>query len=282
MARQIAKARAIVLRTRRMGETSKLVTFFTEEFGKLKVVAKGSRKPKSKFGAALELMTEVQAVCYLRDDRELQTLSDCDLMRTFPSLLGNLQLMSYGSAACEMIDRLTIDQEPNKRVYACLKGGLCGLEEVESQQVEPLFWYFQVRLAEALGYRPELIECVECRQVLDTRGLLTFTASRGGGLCRTCSRRGGAVTGVAEEPDDAAFEVDGRYRATGWPNEGYLVAAESMHFLARLQSLETYRKEAIPARPNGGGEIRRILQSFLEYHCGHGRLKSLTGAYRWD
>ena len=285
MPRLIVKTKAIVMRSWRMGETSKLVTFYTEDYGKIKVTAKGARKPKSKFGAALELMTELQAVCYLRDDRELQTLSDCDLLRTFPSLLGDLQLMSYGSAACEMIDRMTIDQEPNKRIYACLKGVLRGLGEVTSQQVEPLFWYFQVRLAEALGYRPELTECVGCRQSLDTRGLLSFTAALGGGLCRSCSQRGGVVGGVAEGPGAAALEVEGGYHSKGWAEGGYLVAAESIHFLARLQSLEVYRKEAIPARPNRGGEIRRMLRGFLEYHCGQdGRLKSLdfldsTGPY---
>lgn len=285
MPRLIVKTRAIVLRTRRMGETSKLVTFFTEEFGKLKVAAKGARKPKSKFGAALELMTEVQAVCYLREDRDLQTLSDCDLLRTFPSLLADLQLMSYGSAACEMIDRLSIDQEPNKRVYACLKGVLRGLEEVASQQVEPLFWYFQLRLAEALGYRPELTECVGCRQRLATRGEVTFSPSMGGGLCRDCSGGGGGPGAVAEGPGGAVLEADGEYRSPGWTEGGYPVAAESMNFLACLQGLKTYRKEAIPPRPDAGGEIRRMLRGFLEYHCGQsGRLKALefAGAYRRD
>ena len=103
MPRVIANSRAIVMRTRRMGETSKLVTLFTEDHGKVKVVAKGARKPKSKFGASLELMTEVQAMCYLREERDLHTLSDCDVLRVFPSLTGDLQRLSYGSAACEMV-----------------------------------------------------------------------------------------------------------------------------------------------------------------------------------
>jgi DNA repair protein RecO (recombination protein O) len=275
MPRLIVKTKAIVLRARRMGETSKLVTFFTEEFGKLKVTAKGCRKPKSKFGASLELMTEVQVVCYLREDRDLQTLSDCDLLREHPSLLGDLQLMSYGSAACEMIDRLTIDQEPNKRIYACLKGVLRGLEEVAAPQVEPLFWYFQLRLTEALGYRPELTECVGCRQGLATRGEVAFSPSLGGGLCRPCARGGGAGA-VGEGRGEAVLEADGGYHYPGWTEGGYPVAAESMDFLARLQGLATYRKEAIPPRPHAGGEIRRMLRGFVEYHCGQsGRLKAL-------
>ena len=124
MGRSIVKARAIVLRTRRMGETSKLVTLYSLEYGKLKVVAKGARRPNSKFGAAMELMTEVQIVCYLRHDRDLQTLSDAEARRVFPRILGEMARLSYGSAACEMVDRLTIEHEPNESLYRCLEGVL--------------------------------------------------------------------------------------------------------------------------------------------------------------
>ena len=75
MPRTIVKTRGIVLRSRRMGETSRMATLYTEDFGKLTVTAKGARRIKSKFGSALELMAEVQAVCYIRDTRNLQTLS---------------------------------------------------------------------------------------------------------------------------------------------------------------------------------------------------------------
>ena len=151
MGRQIVKTRAVVVRNRRMGETSKLVTLYSEEFGKLKVVAKGARRPKSKFGAALEVMTEVQAVCYLREDRDLQTLSECDVVQSFPALLRDFRRLSFASAACESVDRIAIEQEPNQRLYRCLAGVLAALEEVDPEQIESLFWYFQLRLAEAPG-----------------------------------------------------------------------------------------------------------------------------------
>ena len=84
MPRTILKTRAIVLRTMRMGETSSLVTFYAQECGKLKAMARGARKPKSRFGAALGLMTEVQAICYVKETRDLQTLSECTLLKPAP------------------------------------------------------------------------------------------------------------------------------------------------------------------------------------------------------
>jgi len=246
MPRSIVKTRAIVLRSRRLGETSKLVTLYTEDHGKLKVTAKGARQPKSKFGAALELMTQVQAVCYLRDERDLQTLSDCDMLRASPPMAGDLERLSFGSAACELIDHLTIEGEPNPRLYQCLAGVLRALGEVEPAQVEAVFWYYQLRVVEALGYRPELVQCISCR-----RGLkgpwLWFSAALGGGLCPPCGQ-----------------------------GRGIRIAGDSLRFLADLQGLGAYRREAIPPAPARRGEIRAALRSFLEYYGGErSRLRSL-------
>jgi DNA repair protein RecO (recombination protein O) len=247
MPSRIVKTRALVLRARRMGETSKLLTLYTEDEGKLRAMAKGARKPKSKFGGALELMTEVQVVCYLRDERELQTLSDCDALRSSPALLKDLERLSFGSAACELIDRLTVDRDPNRRLYRCLAGVLGGLGEVEGRQVEPLFWYFELRAAEALGYRPELRQCVSCRALLEGEWLW-FSAALGGSLCARCGGAGGGIR----------------------------VAGDSLRLLAGLQGLAAYQPGAIPPAPARRGEIRSLLRGFLEYYGGqHSHLKSL-------
>ena len=246
MPRLIVKTKAIVMRSWRMGETSKLVTFYTEDYGKIKVTAKGARKPKSKFGAALELLSEVQAVFYFRDERDLQTLSECDLLRSFPTLATGLERLSFGSAACELIDRLTIEHESNKRLYGYLAGVLGALEEVGQEQLESLFWYFQLRLADALGYRPELNNCVSCRTGLEG-DWLWFSAALGGGLCETCG-----------------------------PQAGSRIAGDSLKVLSHLQGLKAYCREVIPATPARAAEPRGLLRNFLEYHAGtQGRLKSL-------
>lgn len=246
MPRAIVKSRAIVLRRQRLGETSKLVTLYTEEYGKLKVTAKGARRPKSKFGAALEPLTEVQAVCYLRDERELQILSECDVVRQHPQLQADLERLSFGSAACELVDRLTVEGEANRRLYRCLSGVLAGLGEVTAGQVEPLFWYYQLRVAEALGYRPELARCVGCGAALEA-DWLWFGAEAGGALCPGCGH-----------------------------GQGVRLAGESVRLLGRLQQIRGYTPEAIPPVPPRRGEIRAALRSFLEYHGGgRGRLRSL-------
>ncbi len=224
-----------------MGETSKLVALYTEECGKLKVTAKGARKPQSKYGAALELLSEIQAVCYVRDERELQILSEAHLLRSFSGLVRHLERLAFGSAACELIDRLTIEHEPNRRLYGYLAGVLGALEEVEPEQLEALFWYYQLRVAEALGYRPELGRCVSCRAALQGTPLW-FSPALGGGLCDRCDRVGASR-----------------------------VSGASLGLLAALQNLPTYSREAIPAVPPQRAEIREMLRTFMAYHAG-GRL----------
>jgi DNA repair protein RecO (recombination protein O) len=246
MPRSIVKTKAIVLRGQRLGETSKLVTLYTQDYGKIKVTAKGARKPKSKFGGSLELMNEVHAVCYLRDERDLQTLSDCETLHARPQLTEDLERLSFGSAACELIDHLTIEGEANRRLYLCLAGVLEGLSEVESEQTEPLFWYYQLRVSEALGYRPELAQCVSCRKEL-VGPWLWFSAASGGGLCPACGQ-----------------------------GNGIRMAGQSLRHLSHLQEVRSYSKEAIPATPGRRGEIRAALRSFLEYHGGgRGPLRAL-------
>ena len=256
MARVQARTDAVVLRTRRQGETNKLVTLFTEDHGKLRVMANGARRPKSRFAGCLEVGWSVRIVCSLRDDRDLHTLAEAELIRSRPALVADLRRLSYGAAACEIVDRLTIEHEPGRRLFRCLTGVLGGLEEVRETQLEALFWYYQLRVAEALGYRPELRACVLCGS--PPEGVSAwFSPGLGGGLCGRCGRSGEGAPGDS-----------------GGPRR---IAGDSLRLLAALQGLPAYSREAIPpAPPVLAGEIRRLLRGFLEYHAGtRGRLRSL-------
>ena len=250
----------MVLRTRRQGETNKLVTLFTEDHGKVRVMANGARRPKSRFAGCLEVGWSVHIACSMRDDRDLHTLSEAELVHSRPALVADLRRLSYAAAACEIVDRLTIEHEASRRLFRCLTGVLGGLEEVEEPQLESLFWYYQLRVAEALGYRPELGVCVVCGSA-PGGGPGWFSPALGGGLCRDCGRSGAG--GDRAESGD----FGGARR----------VAGDSMRLLAQLQGLRAYTREAIPPAPAAlTGEIRGLLRSFLEYHAGtRGRLRSL-------
>ena len=219
-----------------MGETSRFVTVYTKDLGKLKITAKGARKIKSKFGSGLELMSEIDAVCYFGKNKNIQTLSECTLLENPPKVTNDLERFSLANASLELVDKVTVEGEPNDRLYACLRGVLKGLQEVDVSQIEVLFWYFELRVLDALGYRPELISCTSCGSQLNTESC-GFNVALGGGICGVCCKR---------ENQDLPFAV--------------------VSFLARLQGLTTYRREKLPKVPIFRSKIRKLFHSFFVHH----------------
>ena len=236
MPRSILKTRGIIIRNWRMGDTSRFATVYTEDLGKLKITAKGARQIKSKFGSALELMSEIDAVFYVGKNRNIQTLSECSLLREPPRVTTNLERFSLANAALELVDKVTVEGEPNSRLFSCLRGVLRGLQEVDVGQLEVLFWYFELRVLDALGYRPELSSCTACGVQL-WAGSYGFSVAVGGGICQSCGER---------EYQDISFE--------------------GLSFLARLQALPTYSREKLPEVPIYRGQIRKLFHSFFVYH----------------
>ena len=90
---------AIVLRAIKYGDTSKIVTLYTRRFGKVAVIAKGARSAKSKFGSALEPMSLIQAVFYRKENREVQLLSQADLLHPQSWPLGRLMWLTIAALA---------------------------------------------------------------------------------------------------------------------------------------------------------------------------------------
>ncbi len=236
MPRSIVKTRGIVIRNWRMGETSRFVTVYTKDLGKLKVTAKGARKIKSKYGSGLELMSEIDAVCYIGKNKNIQTLSECNLLELPPKVTTDLERFSLANASLELVDKVTVEGEPNERLYACLRGVLKGMAEVDVSQIEVLFWYFELRVLDALGYRPELISCTSCGSQLKSEAC-GFNVALGGGICGACCKRGN---------QDLPFAV--------------------VAFLARLQGLTTYRREKLPKVPIYRSKIRKLFHSFFVHH----------------
>ena len=252
----ICKTEAVVLRSIKWSETSKIVTLYTLGFGKVRVVAKGARRPKSKFGASLEPITHSAVVFYRKEGRDLHTLSQSDLIASFPKLKSDLSSLTYASAVCELTDRLIAGEEPNRPLFRALLETLGGIEEGEDvhkpgdhvREAEKLLWRFQLRVAAFLGYRPEFGSCVRCGALLEG-AKVAFSFALGGTLCHRC-----AGEGVQIRP----------------------IHMGTARFLFRLQRGRTDRVRPLKVLPRLAEEIRPLLRRFLEYHTeDHRGLRSL-------
>lgn len=154
---------AIVLRTYRTGDTSKIAVLYTRRFGKVRVIAKGARSKKSRFGASLEPFTESLVVFYRKRERELQLLSASDTMHAFSRLRERPFLIGLACAVVESVDRLTTGEEEDAALYGTVRSCLAALEAAPTDaDAETEFWRGQLAILARLGYRWEVESCVGC------------------------------------------------------------------------------------------------------------------------
>ena len=184
------RATGVVLRTYKLGESDRIIVLLTEQHGKVRAVAKGVRKTKSKFGGRLEPMSHVQLL--LHEGRDLDIVNQVDTVESLAPLMVDLDHMTRGMAVLEAVDQMAMDREPNPQLYRMLVGVLRTIAISDSPLVVPAFFW---KLLSLEGVRPELDTCVRCG---DPEPLVAFDMDHGGVLCRTC-RSGAPISADALE-----------------------------------------------------------------------------------
>ncbi len=178
----------VVLRTYKLRESDRIVVFHTAENGKVRAVAKGVRKTKSKFGARLEPMSHVRLLLYR--GRELDIVSQAEAVEPLSPMLSSLDRASQGLAAVEAVDQLSLEREPNPQLYRMLVGVLRTIATSPSPlNVAAFYW----KLLANEGMRPELDRCVRCGETEPGVEFVAFDLNEGGVLCRSC-RSGQAIS----------------------------------------------------------------------------------------
>jgi len=145
-------ADALILRTYKLGEADRIVVFLTRDRGKKRGVAKGARRPRSKFGAALEPMTEVKLAYFEKETRELVGLNYAEAVRS-PMALGAEGPLEYVGYFAELLDEWAQDADADDRLYRLGSSMLDALSM--GAPVEPLARYFEYWLLRLQGVYPE-------------------------------------------------------------------------------------------------------------------------------
>lgn len=181
----------IVLRGYPFGDSDRVVVLLSPNHGKLRTVAKGVRKTKSRFGGRLEPFTHVDIVLY--EGRNLDTVTQVSVVEAFPHLRNDLDRVLDAGVMVEAVDAVAQEGESSVRLFLLLQRGLTTLEHGESS--EDLLTSYLLKLADIIGLAPSLDACASCGK---TSGLERFSFSAGGTVCNNC-RPEGAVrlrTGV--------------------------------------------------------------------------------------
>ncbi|MEZ5141080.1 MAG: DNA repair protein RecO [Acidimicrobiales bacterium] len=179
----------VVLRSWKLGEADRIVVVLTRGHGKVRAVAKGVRKTRSRFGARLEPTAHTALQLY--EGRELDVVTQAESIDHFRAVRDDLDRLTKAVAMLEAVDQLAQEREVNPRLYQMLVGALRSLEAADSALVVPAFF---LKLLSAEGFQPEVNLCVGCGA--DDVDLGAFDLESGGTLCRSC-RRGSALSAPA-------------------------------------------------------------------------------------
>lgn len=260
----IVKTDAIVLKSMRYRETSKIVTFYSRRYGKLAAIAKGAREIKSKFGASLEPMTAVSLVIYKKEHRDLQLISQCDILKPYKKIHGEMGRMSAAMAMLELVNQLTHDEEEKPALYVLLEESLDGLESA-AKNFQNLFFAFEFRLCGVFGFAPALGPCLRCgRDVFSgPENVVTFQLDKGGLLCASCTaamklRTNGAV-------------ATGPFVHKGNDTHGRPPVFVTLHSITAriMQKLFDAKLDTVAVLEYAekvGNELDETLRSYLRYH----------------
>jgi DNA repair protein RecO (recombination protein O) len=229
---------AIVLRAWPFGESDKIVSFLTENYGKVTGIAKGAKRSRRRFVNSLEPFSLVTLRFQERRQSSLAFILASDLTRSFKHLTTSLEKISYASYIVEITDGLIGERDENAPVFQHLKNGLGHLDE---RAASPMFLTaFELRLLHLAGYEPLLDRCKGCGT--DRHGRLAarwhFSARDGGILCELCSR---------------------------WTKDILPLTGRALEVLNDLQAEESMAPGVLLPAPVVK-EIRSAVQRFIQFH----------------
>lgn len=175
---------AIVIKKTKLGEADRILTLYTPGLGKIQAVAKSVRKAKSKMAGHLELLTYSQIT--LARGRNLDIVIGAQTIDALLPLKADLWLTSCGLYATELVNQFTPEHTEDDEIFRLLLSTVQGLCRTDNPGL--LLRYFEVRLLDAVGFRPQLRECVSCHEPLQPV-VNSFSASGGGTVCPLCAMK---------------------------------------------------------------------------------------------
>lgn len=265
----IVGTEAVVLRAVKFQESSRIVTFYTERLGRVAGIVKGARRSPARYAASLQPMSHVSVVIHRKPGREVQTVSQCDLVaarRRIPEDLGRLTI---GLQMVEVVTLVTHPEEEHRDLFLLLRDSLARLDG-DPDPGWPLYYGFLLRLAAALGFATGLGRCPVCgapaEEGIGGGRSVRLDVERGGPLCPRCDLPG--RRGVLLPPGDfillRGLEPAGVAARDAGPAAGDAAASGVPADGERRERIEQFLHEYfsfhVPGfrRPRSGEVFRRL------------------------
>ncbi|PYM73315.1 MAG: DNA repair protein RecO [Candidatus Rokuibacteriota bacterium] len=250
----LGKSAAVVIGSFPLGESDRLVTFYSRDFGKIRGVAKSARRMRSRFGSALELCTLGELIFFDTGRSELVRIDHFDITRPFNRLRENLETLAQAAWIVECMARLTAERDRHVALFSLLVRGLRALEG--SRPPARVAICFGVRCIEALGHRPRLDACVDCGRAYP---FPRPSLGEGGLVCEACAPASAAGT-LPISP--ATINAAERLRSLSWEEALAMPLARTETELAAVLEAQVARLIGHPPRSSRfQREVQRLLPS---------------------
>ena len=191
----LRETEAIVLRTYRLGEADKIISLLTRTLGRLRAVAAGSQRTKSRYGGTLEPLSYIRLWLFERENRDLARLNSAELLESFFSMQKDYRLQVAAHYVAEVAERILPEREVNERAFRLLLMVLRALKH-SGEITRPLL-YFNYWLLRLAGFLPGLEHCQSCGRALGDDPAYYGPGSEGL-LCAGC-RTGGTRQAVSPQ-----------------------------------------------------------------------------------
>ena len=179
------KMKAVVIKVSDLGESDKIVTFYSQELGKMAGIAKGAKKSKKRFSNKLEIFSLLDVIYDDRSKSGLVRIVEAELLTPFISLRENYDHYVGAALACELIYYWSREFDADRNIFNLLIWALQSIDCGKSPRVVQIF--FQIKLYTLLGYKLHLSACIKCGIAEQGGKPYAFHPGRHGLLCRNCS-----------------------------------------------------------------------------------------------
>ena len=247
------KTDAVILNSIDFGESDKILTFYTADFGRINGIAKGALRSRKRFVGNLEPLSIIRLTFVHNGRSDLVRVHEITLIDSLPLLRGDIEGISKGSYMTELVREMTPEGHPVKGLFPLLLMFLKVIGENHgSYTLDTALRYFEVKLLRCLGYMPHLSGCVVCGSPLYSEGdrWSYFSSLKGGGVCTPC-----ATGGLLGDTGDGG---------------GPLISVQpgTASFLSAALRLDTLDLQRLKPSQVFLDESEYLLEDFIRHHTG--------------
>jgi DNA repair protein RecO (recombination protein O) len=240
---RLYRVQAIVLKRTDYGEADRLLTLLTPNLGKLRAIAKGVRKPTSRKSGHLELFTHTHLL--LAKGKQLDIITQADTLDAFLPLRENLERVGYAYYLAELVDKFAEEGVENRALFDLLLDAFAALGETTNDP-EVLARFFELRVLQYAGYRPQLFTCVHCGKTIEPTENY-FSVEAGGVLDPECVHTR-------------------RAQLAGHAHDAQVIPLNALKLLRYLQTREWTAVRGLRVPSETMAEAEAVMLRYITYH----------------